>query len=72
MPYSILEVWKAKMVQETLEVRLFLLLFQQGRPTSQVETVLSQHARLPKVQNFAVQSHFAQFHHHCTIALHGE
>ena len=60
------------MVQETLEVPLVLLLFQQRRPACQVETVLSQHARLPKVRNFAVQSHFSQFHHHCTIALHGE
>mmetsp|Transcript_61119 Transcript_61119/g.133857 ORF Transcript_61119/g.133857 Transcript_61119/m.133857 type:complete len:217 (-) Transcript_61119:503-1153(-) len=64
-----LHVWKIKILQESIEVPLFLLLIQQGRTTGQIETIFSERPRFSQVLDLGFQGHLAKFDYHRTVTF---
>jgi hypothetical protein len=58
-----------QLLQETIEVPLFLLLIQQGRTTGQIETIFSERPRFSQVLDLGFQGHLAKFDYHRTVTF---
>ena len=60
---------KHQLLQETIEVPLFLLLIQQGRTTGQIETIFGEGPRFSQVPDLGFQGHLTKFHDHRTVTF---